>query len=922
MNSKKSNKKQILLSVLALLVILLVGAGVTYSWIEGGTTYTILTENNGDVKTGANPYLNTTVKKNIKLDPSDNGATITLASYDHNTNKDQELYFSPVLSANGSDFFFPTAFDSAQNAISYRKANTNDIGTKFINYKFNVKAEKKCYVAFNGTPTITAKKSETYVSGTSAFRIMLRSGDDRVVFTTGATEVQTPVVTDVNGTAGKLTAKPVSKYEYALDGSNKIFSYDAGDEEEMEVSVWLDGVTASDELVGSDVNLDMELIVAEEKVNITFDAVTYSNTGSALPNGFTGGKIDGNTKLFTRPYVFNSNISAKATANTNYEFKGWYSDKECKQLVTSGATITEPATVETTYYAKFVEKPKYTITVASKTLPSGTGGTVTVNGSGTTYTGYKDSSVNISAVEASGYVFDGWYSDADCTTNIGDNIYMTKSQSIKISANKTYYAKFVKQCVVTIMSVTDDNINDQSGGKVGIALDSDSNLDVNYTTATKIVKYNTPVKLSATPNEGFEFKGIKLSNGTTTWVAQPLTQTITSDVTYYAYFDTKPESTTTIYFESRSGFGTYSAYVYRKVNGTTTHYSGDWPGESATYDSTTGYYKYEFKTTDIGTFNVIVSNNGASQYPGQDQEGLVGTIGKTYLFKANNTLVEFDPNLKYTLTVKPVGTGGSATVNNTSSSSISVYPGTPVTIKATANSGYEFAGWYTDEACTTNIGSNIYMTASQSVTVNSNKTYYAKFVQNTTSTTTIYFAKRDDFSTYYAWVFSDAGANYSGGTWPGTAATYDTSTGYYKYSFNTDDTGTFKVIVSNGNGNQYPSSGGLSGTIGGTYLFAGTKLTTFNPSSLVTITFNATSTDWVDDASAYITLYDNTGGTEFLMTLSSTNVWTVKVPSSITNIQFRRYNPSTDTTWNTWSAGSRGSKTTYKTSGDGSGSWQ
>lgn len=743
MNSKKSNKKQILLSVLALLVILLVGAGITYSWIEGGTTYTILTENNGDVKTGANPYLNTTVKKNIKLDPSVT-SNITLASYDHNTNKDQELYFSPVLSANGSDFFFPTAFDSAQNAISYRKANTNDIGTKFINYKFNVKAEKKCYVAFNGTPTITAEKSDINVSGTSAFRIMLRSGDERVVFTTGATEITTPVVTDVNGTESQLTAKPVSKYEYALDGTNKIFSYDAGDEEEMEVSVWLDGVTASDELVGSDIELDMELIVAEEKVNITFDAVTYSNTGSALSNGFTGGKIDGNANSFTRPYVFNSNISAKATANTNYEFKGWYSDKACTQEVTSSATITEPATVETTYYAKFVEKPKYTITVASKTSPSGTGGTVTVNGSGTTYTGYKDSSVNISAVEASGYVFDGWYSDANCTTNIGDNIYMIKSQSVKISANKTYYAKFVKQCVVTIMSVTDDNINDQSGGKVGIALDTDSNLDVNYTTATKIVKYNTPVKLSATPNEGFEFKGIKLSNGTTTWVAQPLTQTITSDVTYYAYFDTKPESTTTIYFESRSGFGTYSAYVYRKVNGTTTHYSGDWPGESATYDSTTGYYKYEFKTTDIGTFNVIVSNNGASQYPGQDQEGLVGTIGKTYLFKANNTLVEFDPNLKYTLTVKPVGTGGSATVNNTSSSSISVYPGTSVTIKATANSGYEFAGWYTDEACTTNIGSNIYMTASQSVTVSSNKTYYAKFVQSTSYT--YYFVVKSDWN--------------------------------------------------------------------------------------------------------------------------------------------------------------------------------
>lgn len=49
--------------------------------------------------------------------------------------------------------------------------------------------------------------------------------------------------------------------------------------------------------------------------------------------------------------------------------------------------------------------------------------------------------------------------------------------------------------------------------------------------------------------------------------------------------------------------------------------------------------------------------------------------------------------------------------------------------------------------------------------------------------------------------------------------------------------------------------------------------------------------------------------------------WTATVPATVTNITFNRKNTSGET-WNHWDAGSRGSKTTYKTTGDGTGSWQ
>lgn len=90
------------------------------------------------------------------------------------------------------------------------------------------------------------------------------------------------------------------------------------------------------------------------------------------------------------------------------------------------------------------------------------------------------------------------------------------------------------------------------------------------------------------------------------------------------------------------------------------------------------------------------------------------------------------------------------------------------------------------------------------------------------NTTTIYFAKNYGDSTY-AYVYNSdesTGKKYAG-DWPGTKATYDAATGYYRYTFETTDTGNFKVIVNDGGSNQYPASGqsGYQGDFGTSYLF-------------------------------------------------------------------------------------------------------
>lgn len=256
MKRKKSNKFQLLISSAALLLILLIAAGVTYSWIEGGVTYSIITNNIGDVKTGTAPVAD--IVNSLTIDPSSDNE-INLNQFDKTTNNTQGLYFSEVSSSDGEKFYFPV-FKNGE-VTSYREANTNDIGTKFIKYNFDLNAAKSCYLTFSKTPTITATaKDGSVISDTSAFRIMLKCGNTRHIFTTSEVAETSTVVTNVSGTTittEEATAKPISDYVYGK--SEILFELDKDSNNKVYVSVWLDGQSADSNLIGANVTLDFKL---------------------------------------------------------------------------------------------------------------------------------------------------------------------------------------------------------------------------------------------------------------------------------------------------------------------------------------------------------------------------------------------------------------------------------------------------------------------------------------------------------------------------------------------------------------------------------------------------------------------------------------------------------------------------------------
>lgn len=848
---KKSNAKQIILSVTALLVILLVAAGITYSWIEGGDTFTIQTGSDTDVQTATKP--NTQVKKGLKIDPLSNNTISLNENFDKTTNASQDLYFSPV-SGDGENFFFATKFNNDGVASAFRPANTNDIGTKFINYNFNITTEKKCYLAFDGKPKFIVRKNGSVVNDidTSAFRIMLKSGDEKHVLTTADNATTDTVVTNAGGTSTKnVQVKSVKDYVYNSSNNNKLFKYEANQNGNVEVSVWLDGQNSESALLGSEIDVDMRLKVSQEifktkvyveprtenftpyhgyayndaetvyefgawpgtpmlkdietnyyylKKDDTSDSYNFivnngksggaagalqypsgdsstklklDTTGEPDANGYytyvlrndgtwetfddTKVKVSAETKVFKNDGITTqlsgttkgtisingetgktssiktvyydkgtTELTLTADAKTHYKFIGWYENPDCTGTpVQTENTFTYTVDNKTrkSYYAKFIEDPKYTVTFGASTFEDGvqvddgfTGGKIRINGTERTaqYTAefYVDTAINGNPIANTGYTFDGWYSNSECTGTKLNSLNTT------VKGNARYYAKFVAnpKHEIRLQAVTAPS---GTGGT----------FTINGTAGTTYTeKQGMSVTIKAIPSAGYRFVGWYTNIGCTGQLGSDYTN---------------PEQTVTIGSQELT-------FYYAKFIKT---------------------YNVTLKSVTDGVLN----GNGGTVQAGNASAGATSV-----------TAADYNSN---------------------------------VNIKASVKQGYKFDGFYTAQTGGELVTS---LPDGYKVTATSDLTYFARFTTNT-QTTTIYIVPNNTYSPYYVYAYGATTQTKYNGAWEEkkVKAVLDSATGYYKTTFTTSETGEFRVIIHNGNGAQYPASGveGRKGTIGGTYLF-------------------------------------------------------------------------------------------------------
>lgn len=660
---------------------------------------------------------------------------------------------------------------------------------------------------------------------------------------------------------------------------------------------------------------------------------------------------DVGTVEFTAPEAVAPGTSVTVTVNyggsatfvakpskDGYKFVAW-TDAEGNQIDLNSEYTRKNIKNDTTLYAKFelinldlkvypVLDGKVNETVG--TLNLGLGSAVTKIETTVKWGSTVTLKATAKETVSSQYKFEGWYTDLACTKKADSTILNNCAYSSDvidtkaIKANLTLYANFIDVTPRTVTAKAYYNgAVDATAGTVKAGSSAAG------ATSQTIVTNGKSVTLKATLSDEnmYIFSGWYDENDTLkSNELEYTTPKVTANCTYHAKFMIKT-------FEIKAvSVGSHGTVKFTS------------PVSDASKTSVSVTVNYNDSVTFLATPSASEGYKFVGWYDdytgklvSTSEQYTVSKVTSKLTLNAKFELIKYKVNAQAVTDETISTTGGTIELGNVKDAN-AVEWGTAITLTANAKKGYEFKGWYSDAACT-----KAYVTDNTvnplGITVKSNVTVYAKFAKKTDSKTTIYFESRN-WGKYNAYVYASSDkSKYYSKPWPGTEATLDSVTGYYKFGFDTPDTGNFRVIVNNGSGSQYPGvdQPGLEGEIGKTYIFKNVNSTDalkeFDPNANVTITFDQSSVTWVNGEKARLFAYDTDKNKEYEMTCSD-NKWTVSVPATVNNITFYRCTPkgfgtnkvtdygSTAGYWNRWLAGNRGTKITYKATGDGAGSWQ
>lgn len=726
--------KSVVLSVVALIQIMLLITGTTFSWVE---TISSLALTGGGiidnpVKTVANIGSGTGYDKALDLD-----------AY---FKKAGNVHLSTCSSADGQNFYFPIVGDNN----NYRQSTVNDRNVNYIGYNLKVvnkEKNKSKDFKFGNIPSIKIGNKEV---DNNRVRIAITVDGVTKIFSNKDDTENVVAATD-----GKLSKTTVNAFDKYTNSDEKVtlpvFSIPANSSKEVKISLWLQDSNGGN---NGDVAVnDFTLVVSKKCVEVKYGTDSDSTMGD-ISIGSNNQQICYGEEGKTVPL--------NATANPGYKFMGWYEDSGCqKEASVTGGKFKIGSDSKYTLYALF--KKTYTVNVIAVTdndENNHKGGTVQINSDVASTNATKNDvtvgeTVKLTATPNEGYAFVGWYDSAteDTPQITGENPANVEIDSVN-PTDRTIYARFeIKKYTVTASAVSEDDDDNIQGNKITYGNEQKAQVKVT-------VKHGDSVTFEAVPvdGSGYVFDGWysdkdcssnKLSDNTTYTVrsvkadqniyARFVLKRYTVDVYAYCYNDkttdltvqsdygnVKSGTVTSTHIQQIIKYGTSFSFTavgnencefegwYNKanntlINDTSVTYSVDsFKGDSQTSENKKSFYaKFKIKTKKITVHSVKNDSTDTS------------TV-----------------NINRTLTTDVINHGETAT--------ISAEPG--------ANS--EFKGWFTDEACTEKVGDN-YLNKNLSITVNKDTPtdYYAKFEKKTT--VTVYFKNVPSWTPPYAYVWYD-----------------------------------------------------------------------------------------------------------------------------------------------------------------------
>lgn len=730
--------KTIVLSVVALIQIMLLITGTTFSWVE---TISSLALTGGGiidnpVKTVANIGSGSGYDKALDLD-----------AY---FKKAGNVHLSTCSSADGQNFYFPIVGDNN----NYRQSTVNDRNVNYIGYNLKVvnKENKSKDFKFGKIPSIkigneavTDNRVRIAITVDGATKIFSNKADTENV---------------VAATNGKLLETTVNSFdEYTNSDKNvtlPIFSIPANSSKEVKISLWLQESTGSNNDNNGDVAVnDFTLVVSKKRVEVKYGTDSNETMGD-ISIGSNNQKVcygeEGDT------------VSLKATAKPGYKFMGWYEDSGCQNEapVTRG-NFKIGSDSNITLYALF--KKTYTVNVIAVTdnVQGGKGGTVKIDSGTASDKATKNDvtvgeTVKLTATPNEGYDFVGWYDSAteDTPQITGENPTNVEIDSVN-PTDRTIYARFeIKKYTVTASAVSEDDDDNIQGNKITYGDESKAQVEVT-------VKHGDSVTFTAVPADGsgYVFDGWysdkacssenKLSSEESYTVSS-----VKADKNIYAKFVLKTfnvEAYAYCYNDEKSVLSEQGDYGNVK-SGTVT----------STHIQLNIKYGTSFSFTAVGNENCVFEG-----WYNKANNTLINDTSVTYSvdsFKGDtqtsNNKKSFYAKFKIKtkkITVHSVKNNTTDTstvnINRTHTTDIINY-GETATISAEPGANSEFKGWFTDENCTNKVGEN-YLDLNLSVTVNNDTPtdYYAKFEKKSKSTVTVYFKNVPGWTPPYAYVWYD-----------------------------------------------------------------------------------------------------------------------------------------------------------------------
>ena len=300
---------------------------------------------------------------------------------------------------------------------------------------------------------------------------------------------------------------------------------------------------------------------------------------------------------------------------------------------------------------------RYTVT-----LHAGTGGTV--NGGGTFDSGTQ---ITVRASANSGYTFSNWRKGSASGTSVSSS----SSYTFTVSGNVDLYAVFSKDTptptshTVQLRVVTNGDTDDYSGGEVSGA-----------GTFTE----GTQVTVRASANNGYEFSNWADNTGGTPILSSntSYTFTVTKDTILYAFFEEESPTPTTYTVTTHP----VTDGTVDKDKGGTTSGDGSYTSGSSVTVKATAESGYTFKGwSEYSSGSPIVSTSASYTF----------TVSKSTVLYA---IFEENAPTTHTVWLGITTNGEAGDEHGGDVYGAGTYThGSSVTVRASANSGYEFTNW-------------------------------------------------------------------------------------------------------------------------------------------------------------------------------------------------------------------------------------